>query len=127
MKLRGKSGFTLMELLVVLIIIGVLAAIGIPTYLNQVEKARARQAVEMLGSYREAQQRHLLENETYTGTLADLDVDGPSGGRVYWTFSTTGSTTTFSILANRTSSATDWISINELGNWDGTHDGVPGN
>lgn len=37
---RGTGGFTLAELLIVVVIIGILSAVGIPAYLNQVQKAR---------------------------------------------------------------------------------------
>lgn len=125
-KLRSKSGFTLMELLVVLIIVGVLAAIGIPAYLNQVEKARAKQAYELLGAYREAQVRYSIGNATgtYATTTGDLDVQGPAGGRVYWTFGTTATTNTaFTINASRDagSRAGNTITLNESGMWGGTY------
>jgi len=38
---RDQRGFTLMELMIVIVIIGVLAAIGIPAYNNYVKKAKA--------------------------------------------------------------------------------------
>jgi len=38
--MKNERGFTIMELLVVIVIIGVLAAIGVPAYNNMIEKAR---------------------------------------------------------------------------------------
>lgn len=38
--MKNEKGFTIMELMVVIVIIGVLAAIGVPAYNNMVEKAR---------------------------------------------------------------------------------------
>jgi prepilin-type N-terminal cleavage/methylation domain-containing protein len=46
----AMKGFTLIELLVVITIIGILAAIGITTYLNQVERARDAEAKILLAS-----------------------------------------------------------------------------
>lgn len=41
---NGQGGFTLVELLIVVVIIGILSAVGIPAYLNQANKARENAA-----------------------------------------------------------------------------------
>ncbi len=74
-----KKGFTLLELIIVIIIVGILATIGFTQYQKTVEKGRAAEARSVLGTLRTAQQAYYLENYAYTSTEADLAVDVPYG------------------------------------------------
>ena len=72
--MAGKA-FTLMELIIVVIVIGILASIGIPQYFRVSERGRAAEAVAILGSLRSAQLRYASQFGTTTGTLSRLDVE----------------------------------------------------
>jgi len=61
MKLNGK-GFTMVELLVVLLIIGVLAAIATPLYLANTNRAKASEAVATMGMIRQAEREYYTKN-----------------------------------------------------------------
>ncbi len=72
---RNRKGFSLVELSVVVIIIGVLAAFGIPRLLKSVERSKSAEAFKYLASVRGAQERYQARQGTYTATMADLDME----------------------------------------------------
>ncbi|MCR4412666.1 MAG: prepilin-type N-terminal cleavage/methylation domain-containing protein [Thermoguttaceae bacterium] len=71
----NRSGFSLVELSVVVIIIGVLAAFGIPRMLKSVERSKAAEAFQYLATVRAAQERYQARQGTYAATLTDLDME----------------------------------------------------
>jgi len=79
-----RKGFTLLELLTVVMIISILAIIAIPQFFRVAERARASEAVNVLGIIRSAQLRYYAEHSaTYATSLADLDVDVPPNNDDY--------------------------------------------
>ena len=69
-KLRGKKGFTLIELMIVVAIIGILAAIAIPNFLRFQAKSKQSEAKTNLGGIFTAETSYFSENNVY----ADLGV-----------------------------------------------------
>jgi prepilin-type N-terminal cleavage/methylation domain-containing protein len=72
-----RKGFTLIELIIVIIIVGILASIGLTQYTKVVEKGRASEARLILGSLRTAEVAEYMENGAYV-TLSSLGVEAPA-------------------------------------------------
>ena len=95
----NSKGFTLIEVLIVVIIIGILASIGIPQYAASIEKAKGGEARAGLGHIQTGEKIYFAERETYTTILSNLDI---SLTEKYWTFSiSTPTSTTFTATALR--------------------------
>ena len=71
---NGTGGFTLVELLVVVLIIGILAAVALPQYNKAVEKSRLTEGIVLLRSLVQAEQAFFMEHGTYTTDFNDLDI-----------------------------------------------------
>lgn len=72
------SGFTLVELMITLVIVGALAAIAIPSYLEYVEKTKRNQAIRDIAELSMAIERYHTENATYPASLSALPGTQPS-------------------------------------------------
>jgi type IV pilus assembly protein PilE len=88
---RITGGFTLIELMIIVAVIGVLAAVALPSFLDSIRKGRRSEAVAALGQIQQAQERRRANSSAYTNTLAELqqlnldaDQKTPSG---YYTVS----------------------------------------
>ena len=78
--MKGKQGFTLLELLMVVIIIAILASIALPQYIKASEKSRIAEAIQTLGAIRTSEGRYRAQSNTnsYTGVITDLDIGVPA-------------------------------------------------
>ncbi len=69
---RVPLGFTLVEIMIVLVVIALLAVVALPSYLDSVRKGRRSDAVTALTVVQQGQERWRATNLAYTGTLSDL-------------------------------------------------------
>lgn len=77
--MKNNKGFTLLELLTAVLIIGILTALAMPEYQKAVERSRAAEAQTILENLAKAEERFLMSNGTFTNELTDLDVIIPTG------------------------------------------------
>jgi len=67
-----QKGFTLIELMIVIVVIGVLAAIALPSYADYVKRARRADAKAGILAIQLAQEKWRVNNSAYTSDLMDL-------------------------------------------------------
>jgi type IV pilus assembly protein PilA len=91
--LNNKKGFTLIELMIVVAIIGILAAIAIPNFMNYQCKAKQSEAKTVLGNIRVAQEAYRAEYDTYKGDTGPLGVTLKGKTRYAITFEDMGTDT----------------------------------
>lgn len=69
-KASTARGFTLIELMVVVAILAIIAAVGYPAYVDQIRDARRADCRAALVSFAGAMERHFTENNSYQGAAA---------------------------------------------------------
>jgi len=114
-----RKGFTLAELLIVIVILGILGGIALPRFFPQAEKGRVAEAIAMLSAIRQGEEAYKLENGTYctpTGTACGtssctwncLGMENPNAGDRNFSYSLTSATSTaFTAVATRCGDGSD--------------------
>jgi type IV pilus assembly protein PilA len=88
--MKKSKGFTLIELMIVVAIIGILAAIAIPNFLNYQCKARQSEARSNLGAIANLQEAYWAEETTYTGLTDALGFQTTGTPRYNYTIAIEG-------------------------------------
>ena len=105
MNLKNRSGFTLLEVIIVIIIVGVLASLALPRFFSTVEYSRATEALQAIATIRQSMERCYLMRVSYTGpcsAFGSLDVEDPNTTpNSHFNYALTGAATAYTIVATR--------------------------
>ena len=125
---KNKSGFTLLEIIIVIIIVGILASLAMPKFFKTVEYSRATEALGSLGAIRRAMDICYQPTQSYAPctdfTRLSIEDPGAMTG-AHWTYAwTIAPPSAFVITATRNALnggvAADTITINQNGAKTGT-------
>ena len=73
-----ERAFTLLELLIVIIILGILASVALPKYLRTAERSKDAEAYVHLSLIRTAELDYYADFNTFTNNIDNLNIDNPN-------------------------------------------------
>ena len=99
-----ESGFTLLEVIIVIIIIGVLASLALPRFFSTVEYSRGTEAMNALVSVRQSIERCYMMRSSFANcnSFTTLDVEDPGGiPNAHFTYGISAGANAYTITATR--------------------------
>lgn len=115
--IQTVKGFTLIELMIVITIVGILAAVALPAYQNYIIRTKRADATGVLMAATNAMERYRANNFSYAGAEAGktFSINVPSDGTqaAYYTLSLVVTPRTYSITATATGSQSSALGFSE--------------
>ncbi len=100
---KQEQGFTMIELMITVAVIGILVAVGLPSYSNAVRKSNRSEAQSALMNIATRQQQMLVDTRKYVATVEELKVLVPDKVSSHYSVTITlGTGTVPSFLATAT-------------------------
>ena len=113
---KNQRAFTLIELMITVAIIGVLAAVAVPSYTQYVVRSKLTEGSQSLASYGVVMNQYLADNGSYVTAAGACGRTLPTTP-AYMTYTCTGTATTFTAQMTGTLSGTTYtFTLDQLGN-----------
>jgi len=119
-----QKGFSLVEMMIVVAIIGILASIALPSYTDYVKKGKAAEAPSILANLKVRMEQYYQDNRTYVGGAC-----APTSGAKYFAYSCSSATaTTFVLVADGVGEMANFqYTVDQSDVRSSIYDGVTGN
>lgn len=75
---KNGLGFTLIELMITVAILGIIASIALPSYFEHVKRTARTEAITALLDAANKQEQYFVDNREYTSTLTEIGVANPT-------------------------------------------------
>jgi prepilin-type N-terminal cleavage/methylation domain-containing protein len=98
--MKMKKGFTLIELMVVIVIMGILAAVAVPKIFGNVDKAKLSGVGETLSQYEQATANYYILNSGLPAAAGDIDFNIADAAPFAYDWATTVNTLTITVDAS---------------------------
>lgn len=110
-KIYSQQGYTLLELMVVVVIIAIFAAIAIPSYMSYSRKANAAATQQEMLRLAEQLERHKNRNFSFAGfsTTSEVLPVGSTGVNIKYTLNITDDTTQANLLTSTATLGQNWV------------------